>query len=293
MKKVLIFAKESNLATQIIQHLVAQHYEITVLTYEPFYNKELYINASPLQLNIILINLFNYYNWKLEIPKYDIIINTLTYEDFPKLNRDSVFLNFIVCLAETTQEFGKKTICLTESTHISSTGATECYKKMAVINPSIFHIKYFFLINGNSEFLHSVLNRKILIISSKLLKTRIKITTILDIQDAIISILKNQYSHTKFYISGEEFSIQDILTIAKTHTKIPYIIQIPHTIFTLITYIASFFLSKNNETILSDEVSTKIVNKHETPRWQKYHQHTLLSQIIQKHSKRFFHPEIE
>ena len=69
MKKVLIFANESQFAIEIIQNLIAKHFQVHVFTNATFKNKEIFIDATPLQLSISIMNLANYYNWKHDIIK--------------------------------------------------------------------------------------------------------------------------------------------------------------------------------------------------------------------------------
>ena len=141
MKRVLLFASESQFTKEIIYFLIANRFSVHVFTLTPFKSKEEFICTTPLQLTVSIVNLANYYNWKHDVVKYDIVINTLTYEDFKNTtNQNSVFTNFTHYFSDSTKQSGVKVIYLS-STDVSKM-VNDAENAMLKVNPDIFYVKY-------------------------------------------------------------------------------------------------------------------------------------------------------
>jgi hypothetical protein len=295
MKKVLIFANESQFAIEIIQNLIAKHFQVHVFTTQAFKSKEIFIDATPLQLSISIMNLANYYNWKHDIIKYDVIINTLTYNDFTSSNQNSVFANFTHYIAETTLNLGKKVIYLSSAICNSSCNIIqEAENTMLKTNPDIFYLKYVFLVNSHSNFLLSVLNSKYIISSQKVLNTKLSITTSVDIQNYILNVINNQYTNKCSYVCGESFTFMDIIALAKKYNKTRFIIKIPHIILKFISHVTQLLPKNFYPAYISKEnLQTMCGTQTDIKKYTKYPQHTLLANILERHSKDLFQPKID
>ena len=215
MKNILIFANESQFSKELVQFFVAKRFNVHIFSIKPFNDKSIFVNALPLQLTISVMNVANHYNWKHEMPKHDIVINTLKFSDFHSHAQNSVFSNFTHQFAETTLNLGKKVIYLSnilnESTHIKS--VREIESAMLKFNPQIFYAKYAFLIDANSRLLLSMMNANAIFSSKRILKSSIAITNSVDIQAFIMNIIDGNIQPQEVYISGESFTIRDIIDV--------------------------------------------------------------------------------
>lgn len=292
MKRILLFANESEFTKEIINFLIANRFYVHVFTLNPFKSKGSFICTSPLQLTVSIINVANYYNWKHDIIKYDVIINTLAYEDFSSTaNQKSVFTNFTNSFADATKKTGINTIYLSPST--ANKTVLDAENAMLKSNPDIFHGKYSFIVEHHSSFLHSILSAKVLLVSKKTLETKIHITPVNDIQEYILSIIKNEYFAKKTVVGGEAFTLKDIIQIS--NKSLPKkIIKLPHAILILISFCIKL-LPKN---FCPKYLETKEITRMFSPvstlsDYQRYQNYTLLSSIIEKHGYNIYQPHID
>ena len=293
MKRVLLFASESQFTKEIIYFLIANRFSVHVFTLTPFKSKEEFICTTPLQLTVSIVNLANYYNWKHDVVKYDIVINTLTYEDFKNTtNQNSVFTNFTHYFSDSTKQSGVKVIYLS-STDVSKM-VNDAENAMLKVNPDIFYVKYSFIIEYKSSFLHSILASRTLLISKQVLRSKIRITAMNDIEECILSILQGEYRAQKTIIAGEVFAISDIISLTTKYLP-KKIIKVPHFLLITISFLLSFLPITFIRCYLKKKCIAKILStKYEIPSgYIRYQNHTLLSSIVEKHAHNLHMPRIE
>lgn len=293
MKKILVFANESQIACDIIQSLLAKNFQVQVLTFRAFKKKDIIVNAKPLQLGFTTLNISNYYNWKHDITKYDVVINLLTYEDFTssQTNQDTIFTNFAYHFGDFTKNIGKKVIYLSPICFGDKTSEAEL--KMLENNSDIFYAKYGFLFESHNNFLTSILNSSCIFLPNRILKSKINVTTYTDVISYIHAIIDNNYNQKKVVISGECFTVRDIITICQRYSESSKIIKIPNFFFKILLFKLKFVPKNFYPKYLYRGYIAKLLDSSTKPNFQKYPVSTLLSKVIEQHAHNIFHPEIE
>ncbi|MFT4967671.1 MAG: hypothetical protein ACI9CD_000680 [Candidatus Deianiraeaceae bacterium] len=287
MKKILIFANESQYTREIIHSLISQKHQIQILTLKPFKNKDIFVNALPLQVSILSMNVANHYNWKYDVIKYDIIINTLTQGDFSTTKQSTVFVNFIHHVTETTKDLGKRIIYMTQKTPYIDIQSTKNNKG------GIFYIDYGFIVENNCKFIMSIMNAKCLLTSKKTLKSKVDITSLCDIQDFITQIISEKCNIHNTYMSGETFTVKDIYDVIQKYSLPKKTIIIPHFLLRIIVFFLNIIPTQFIPKYLSKEIFSSLLAPHSQSQYERYKNYTLLSSIIEQHSKNLFNPHIE
>ncbi len=296
MKNILIFANESQFSKELVQFFVAKRFNVHIFSIKPFNDKSIFVNALPLQLTISVMNVANHYNWKHEMPKHDIVINTLKFSDFHSHAQNSVFSNFTHQFAETTLNLGKKVIYLSnilnESTHIKS--VREIESAMLKFNPQIFYAKYAFLIDANSRLLLSMMNANAIFSSKRILKSSIAITNSVDIQAFIMNIIDGNIQPQEVYISGESFTIRDIIDVIEKYIGKKTVVTIPH----FMLRIASKMLSLFPQTFYGRYLNYAYIIKRlecdwSYPKHNGHTKYTIFASIIERQSSNIHNPKID
>ncbi len=296
MKNILIFANESQFSKELIQFFIAKRFNVHIFAIKQFRDKAIFVNALPLQLTISVMNVANHYNWKHEMPKHDIVINTLKFSDFNSHAQQSVFSNFTHHFAETTLNLGKKVIYLSnvlnEYEHNSTIQDVE--KAMLLLNDQIFYAKYAFLIDANSRLLLSMMNAGAILSSKRILKSSISITNSVDIQVFIMQVISGQIQQHDTYLAGESFTIRDIISVIEKYIGKKTVVQLPH----FVLRIASKVLSVLPQTFYGRYLNYTYIIKRLEQEWKypKHNMHTkytLFSSIIERQSCNIINPKID
>ena len=296
MKDVLIFANESQFSKEIIHFFLSKHFNVHVCSIKPFKDKTIFISALPLQLKISIMNVANHYNWKHEVSKHDIIINTLQYNDFQSYAQSSVFENFTHQFAEATLNLGKKVIYLSNVLNESSytSHINEAEQSMIQINQDIFYTKYAFLIDSKSRFLLSIMNSPVIFTSKNVLKSTIAITNSADIQNHILNIINGTHSIHNTYLSGESFTISDIIEIIQRYIGKKAIITLPHFLLQTLGKILGFFPQSFYARYLNYKyIIKRLEHNNDYPKHNRNTHYTLFALIIEKHSRNIWNPKID
>ncbi len=296
MKNILIFANESQFSKELIQFFIAKRFNVHIFAIKPFKDKSIFVNALPLQLTISVMNVANHYNWKHEMPKHDIVINTLKFGDFHSHAQHSVFANFTHHFAETTMDLGKKVVYLSNVLNEYEHNSTilEVEKSMLLLNKHIFYAKYAFLIDANSRLLLSMMNADAIFSSKRILKSSIAVTNSVDIQAFIMNVINGEMQQHEVYLSGESFTIRDIIAVIEKYIGKKSVVIIPH----FILRIASKVLSVLPQTFYGRYLNYTYIIKRLEREW-KYPKHnthtkyTLFSSIIERQSCNIINPKID
>ncbi len=296
MKNILIFANESQFSKELIQFFVSKHCNVHVFSVKPLRDKTIFINTLPLQLSVSVMNVANYYNWKHEISKHDIIINTLKYGDFHSYAQSSVFGNFAHQLAETTLNLGKKVIYLSNILNESDdiVRIQEAESAMLKLNPEIFYAKYAFLIDANSRLLLSMMNARTIFTSKKILKSTIAITNSIDIHNYIMNVINGSIQSKDIYLSGESFTISDIIEVIARYIGSKKVIKLPHFLLRLLSKTLGLLPQAFYGRYLNYTYIIKRLEKDKKyPKHNRYTKYTLFASIIEKHSHNLYNPKID
>lgn len=297
MKNILIFANESQSVKEIVQYFISKYFNITIFTFKPIYDKSIFVGASPFQVNFLITNIANYYNWKHEIHKHDIIINALTIDDFPRQNRKTVFANFTTFFAESTAGIGKTVIYISNLHNDPNNEKViqEAENSMLNINKEIFYLKCGFLINSDSKFLTDLINAKFVFSSSKILQSEIQITNVADLSCIIFKIISGEECHKNIALSNETFTFKDMIILIKNCTKSEkHIIRLPHFALMLFSKCMMLLPGRLYPRFYNYGVISNILHigkNHFRPSTAK--SYTLFVSIADKHSTHLFTPNIE
>ncbi len=296
MKNILIFANESQFSKELIQFFISRRFNVHIFSIKPFKDKAIFVNALPLQLTISVMNVANHYNWKHEMPKHDIVINTLKFSDFHSHAQNSVFANFTHQFAETTLNLGKKVIYLSnilnESTHNQTVNDVET--AMLKFNPQIFYAKYAFLIDANSRLLLSMMNTNAILSSTRILKSLIAITNSGDIQAFIMNVIDDNVKLHEVYLSGESFTIRDIIDVIEQYIGKKNVIIIPHFALRFISKMLSFLPQTFYGRYLNHSYIIKRLERDwKYPKHNRYTKYTLFASIVERQSCNIFNPKID
>jgi hypothetical protein len=296
MKEILIFANESQEVKEIVQHLVQKHFKITIFTFTKFKDITAFVGMSPLQIDIVVLKIANYYNWKHELHKYDTILNLIKITDFPSQNIAVVFENFTMAFAQSVKNLGKKVIYVSNFHNEFIYGSCVLRAEEAMLSQcsEMLYIRHGFLIHSQSQFLTDIINTKILFLSDKILNSQMQITPVWDIS-SIISQHTNIGNTHKLSLSGEKYSLKDIISLTQlqgNHKK--YIVKIPHFVLMFIAKICHFLPQRFYSSFHNHKTLSNILhigkNKFKAESTYAY---TLFAKILDKHLKNLFSSEIE
>lgn len=292
MKKILLFASENQANIELIQLLIANRFQVQVFSLSPFKNQDIKISASPLQLSIDVVNIANHYNWRDAILRCDCAINTLSHADFKISNQSAVYANFTHHFAESTRHCNKPAIFISLN-HIPQV-AHNSELAMLKVNPFIFFAKTALILDCKSMLIISILNSSVLFLSPKMLKINMPITPNTDILSFIINTLNGKYFERKTLICSETFTFNEIRKLTLPYRKSKHIIvKMPHFLLKFILFFVYFLPKKCIPLYLYSQNISNIFHSAPMPNYPKYSKYTLLSKMIELHSKNFFKSEIE